>query len=161
MVVRFEFDKDIRSPQDMEHIGVSGDEIFELVCAHQKFGFWRTELDNGHVFWSSDIFEIYGMEYTTGPINLIEANNAVHPDDLPFMLELLERAAEDKSGFHYILRLKDGDSHYNYVRSVGRFRVTDEGREELYGLFFQFQEPVPLVGVINTKGWREDQLTGT
>jgi len=161
VVVRFEFGEDVRSPQNLDHIHIQGEELFELVCAHQKYGFWRTELDAGHVFWSSDIFEIYGMTYTSGPINLVEANSAVHPEDLPYMLELFERAAEEKTGFHYILRLQDGDLNYKYVRSVGRYRVTEEGREELYGIFVQFHERVPLVGVVDHKNLRPTKLTGT
>lgn len=161
VVVRFEFGEDVRAPQKLDHIRIQGDELFELLCAHQKYGFWRTELDAGHVFWSPDIFEIYGMEYTNGPINLVEANSAVHPDDLPYMLELFERASEEKTGFHYILRLKDGESNYKYVRSVGRYRVTEEGREELYGVFFLFHERVPLVGVVDTGNWHPGRLTGT
>lgn len=154
MVVRFEFGDDIRAPQNLDHIGVSGDDLFELVCAHQKFGFWRTELDTGHVYWSSDIFEIYDMPASQAPVNLVEANAAVHPDDLPYMLELLERAAEEKSGFHYILRLKNRTRQWKYVRSVGRHRVTEEGREELYGIFIQFLERVPLVGVTEAGAWK-------
>ena len=161
VVVRFEFGEDVRAPQKLDHIRIEGEELFELVCAHQKYGFWRTELDAGHVFWSSDIFEIYGMKCTNGPINLVEANSAVHPDDLPYMLELFERAAEEKTGFHYVLRLKDGNSGYKYVRAVGRYRLTGEGREELYGFFAEFHERVPLVGVIDNKDWHPNELTGT
>jgi PAS fold. len=148
VVVRFEFSEYPRPPQKLDHIHIDGREIVEMLDSHQLFGFWRTELDTGHVFWSSDIFEIYGMEFTDGPINLARSNAAVHPDDLPYMLELFERAAEEKTGFHYILRLKDGPARYKYVRSVGKFRVTPEGREELYGILEQFHEQVPLVGII-------------
>lgn len=149
MVVRFEFSEHPRPAQRMNHIRIEGEEIAGLLDSHQLFGFWRTELDTGHVFWSSDIFEIYGMEFTEGPINLSLSNSAVHPDDLPYMLELYERASEEKTGFHYILRLRDGPARYKYVRSVGKYRVTEEGREELYGILEQFHEQVPLVGIIS------------
>nr|WP_255561467.1 PAS domain-containing protein [Pseudohoeflea sp. DP4N28-3] len=126
---------------------MSGDELFELVCAHQKYGFWRAELDTGSVYWSFDIYDIYGMEYSTGPVNLLKANQAIHPDDLPYMLELMERTAQERTGHHFIVRLKTASGRYTYVRSVGRFRVTEEGREELYGIFIQFHDRVPLVGI--------------
>jgi len=147
--MRFEFDDDIRKPQSMGHIRISGDDLFELLCAHQKFGFWRSELDTGHTFWSRDIFEIYGMNFTEGPVNLAAANALVHPEDLPYMLQLLEKAARQKSGFHYVLRLRNAKGPERYVRSVCRHRVTPEGREELYGIFQQFHDRTPLVGLID------------
>ena len=149
MVVRFEFSGKVRTPQDLGHIRVSPEEAIRLVCSLQRFGFWRTELDTGHVFWSRDIFEIYGMDFTAGPINLSAANASVHPDDLPYMLELFERAAREKSGFHYILRLKDGGDRYKYVRAVGHFRITPDGREELHGVFEQFHDQVPTIGMVD------------
>lgn len=148
MVVRFEFSGPSRPQPDLDQLGISALEAISLVTANQRFGFWRSELDTGHIFWSRDIYEIYGMEYSAGPVNLFLANAAVHPEDLPYMLELFERAAAEKTGYHYILRLKADAHSYKYVRSVGRYRRTASGREEIYGLFEEFHEQVPMVGII-------------
>ncbi|PWV97537.1 PAS domain-containing protein [Hoeflea marina] len=150
MVVRFEFSAPSRPPPDLDQLGITAIEAINLVTAHQRFGFWRSELDTGHVFWSRDIYEIYEMDYSAGPVNLFRANAAVHPDDLPYMLELFERAAADKTGYHYILRLKAAEG-YKYVRSVGRYRRTASGREEIFGLFEEFHEQVPMVGIYERK----------
>ena len=147
-MVRFEYSEGVRAAQKMDHVRVTGEDLMGLVDSHQLFGLWRTELDTGHVFWSSDIFEIYGMEFTDGPINLTLSNAAMHPDDLPYLLELFEHSAEQKTGFHYILRVKDGPSRYKHVRAVGRYRVTPADREELYGFFQQMHDHVPLVGLV-------------
>tara|TARA_Y100000815_G_C13325824_1_gene494111 strand:+ start:1284 stop:1772 length:489 start_codon:yes stop_codon:yes gene_type:complete len=150
LVVKFEFSKDTKRPRGTEHIRISGDDLLELLCAHQKFGFWRSELDTGHTFWSRDIFDIYGLPFTEGPVNLSAANAIVHPDDLRYMLLLTERSAREKTGFHYVLRLLGPHGHHRYVRSVGRYRVTGEGREELYGTFELFHDQSRLVGVVDS-----------
>lgn len=148
MLVRFEFSQTGLDPPDLSHIGLSDAEIVALVSCQHRVGYWRSDMQTGHVYWSKDIFDIYGMEYTKGPISLTLANEAIHPDDLPFMLELLERAALEKTGFHYVLRLKNGHNGYKYVRSVGRYRITEDGREELYGMIEEVFDQVRMVGVI-------------
>lgn len=148
-MVRFEFTEVENTAQDMDHIRMTDTEIVGLMSCHHPVGYWRADLETGHVFWSKDIFSIYRMPYTNGPIDLTLANAAVHPDDLHYMLELFERAAVNKSGFHYVLRLKNDLNGFKYVRSVGRFRVTDDGREELYGMFEEVSEHARVVGVVS------------
>lgn len=147
-MVRFEFLETDLPALEPNHIGLTDAEIVELMSCQNRVGYWRSDLQAGQVFWSRNLFEIYGMDHTDGPISLTLANNAMHPEDLPYMFELLERAAKEKSGFHYILRLRNGHNGFKYVRSVGRFRLTPDGREELYGLCEEVFEQVRLVGVI-------------
>ncbi|MCY0148089.1 PAS domain-containing protein [Hoeflea sp. G2-23] len=147
-MVRFEFSETTSPKQDLDHIGLTDFEIAGLMSYQHQIGYWRSDMGTGHVFWSKAIFDIYGMAYTKGPVNLTLANDAVHPEDLPYMLELLERTAVEKTGFHYVLRLKNGHNGFKYVRSVGRFRLTEDGREELYGMFEEVVDQVRLVGVV-------------
>ncbi len=148
LVVRFEFSETPSLEQDLEHIGLTDTEIAGLMSYQHQIGYWRSDMATGHVFWSKEIFDIYGMTYTKGPVNLTLANDAVHPEDLPYMLELLERTAVEKTGFHYVLRLINGRNGIKYVRSVGRFRITDDGREELYGMFEEVADQTRLIGVV-------------
>ena len=147
-VIRFEFSETETPVQDRDHIGLTDAEIVDLVSRRNSMGYWRSDLESGHVFWSKGVFDIYGMEFTKGPVNLTAAYRNVHADDLNLMLELIERAASEKTGFHYVLRLKTGEDSVKYVRSVGRYRMTGDGREELFGIVEQVVEPVRLVGVL-------------
>ncbi|MBV1725580.1 MAG: PAS domain-containing protein [Hoeflea sp.] len=146
-VVRFEF-SETDPVQDLDHIGLTDAEIVELVSSRHAMGYWRSDLASGHVFWSKGVFDIYGMEFTRGPVNLTAAYGNVHAEDLNLMLELIERAASEKTGFHYVLRLKNGENGVKYVRSVGRCRATSDGREELIGIVEEIIDQVRLVGVL-------------
>ena len=112
-------------------------------------GYWRADLATGHVFWSENVFRLYGMEYTKGPVNLTIANEAIHPEDLNCIFELVERAASEKSGFRCILRLKDGQNDFKYTLSCGRYRVTDDGREELYGMTEEILDRARLINIVS------------
>ncbi|OCW59179.1 hypothetical protein [Hoeflea olei] len=109
-------------------------------------GYWRADLETGHVFWSRCHFDLYDMLYTSGPVNLTEAYSRVHPDDLGLMLELIEHAASQKTGFHTVLRLirPRGAIH---VRSTARYRLAVTGREELVGLCEEIPHQLRLVGM--------------
>lgn len=148
-MIRFETTQLEIPAQDLGHIGLTDSEIVKLLSCHRPTGYWRSDLATGHVFWSERIFEIYGMKYVKGPVSLPEANGLVHPDDLPLMLELIEQAASEKTGFHYVLRLRNGGGGYKYVRSIGRYRITDDGQEELYGLFEELIDQVRLLGIVD------------
>lgn len=150
-MVRFDFSQVTNSEQDLDHIGLTDAEIVELANFKNALGYWRSDLSTGHVFWSSNIFKIYGMECTTGPVNLTIANDAVHPDDLNFMLELIERAASEKTGFHYVLRVRNGKNGFKYIRAAARYRVTADGREELYGMLEEIIDPVRQISLIEAR----------
>jgi len=147
-VIRFEFSETENPVQDLDHIGLTDAEIVDLVSCRHTMGYWRSDLGSGHVFWSRGVFDIYGMEFTSGPVNLTAAYGHVHAEDLNLMLELIERAASEKTGFHYVLRLKTGEDGVKYVRSVGRYRMTSDGREELFGIVEEIIEQVRLIGVL-------------
>lgn len=147
MVVRFEFLNATRAEQALDHIAVSHAEIAGLMTCFQPVGFWRSDLDSGHVYWSADIFEIFGMDFTDGPVNVADAYSRLHPQDASYTLELVERAAREKTSFHLVLRLKNGANAWKFIRCVGRYRVTNEGREEIYGMIEQFLDQIPMIGL--------------
>lgn len=146
-MVRIEYAEAVIPKQDLDHIGLSDAEIVDLVNRRHAVGYWRADLASGHVFWSKKIFDIYGMDYTNGPVNLTAAYTVVHPEDLHFMLELIERAASERIDFHYVLRLKNGQNSFKYVRSVARYRKTGDGREELFGIMEELTDRVRLIEV--------------
>lgn len=148
-LVRFEFSETENTVQELDHIGLSDAEIIELANYRNTLGYWRADLASGHMFWSKNVFRLYGMEYTKGPVNLTIANEMVHPEDLGFILELVERAASEKSGFHFVLRLKDGKNDFKYILSCGRYRVAGDGREELYGMTEEILDQARLINIIS------------
>jgi PAS domain-containing protein len=114
--------------------GVTCRDVVEVLKAYRPIGNWRLDLKTGHLFWTPEVFEIYGMDYTHEPVNFVEMNNRFHPDDLSIRLELLERSAKFKTPFNYVLRIKSTDNDgYQFIRVAGRYRETDDGFGEFIG----------------------------
>ena len=135
-------DREPRARQDISQFAVSSDEIIEMLSMYDPYGIWKIDLESGNVFWSRDVYEIHGLEYHEGAVNLNEAIDAYHPDDAKIVAQLIDETIANKSGYRFVLRLKQRDGTFKMVKSVAKYRVNDEGREEICGLFSEFQLPI-------------------
>lgn len=119
-----------------------------IINQFHKIGTWEYIIDKRQVFWSPEIYEIHGLQYSTGPMDAARAVRFYDPEDAKRMAALMETAIRMKSGFQCVLRLvrADGvmrvtesncapvlDAAGNVVRLVGTFRdvTTQTGYENL------------------------------
>jgi len=131
-------DRPIETPS--AEVRVVVEDAVELIDSRVPLGVWRTVYQTGHVYFSPEVFRIYGLEPSEVPVNLLEINERIHPEDLKVCLGLFEEAAREKNGFQYSLRIEDGKGGYKYVRSVGRYRETVDGFGEMVGIFHEIRE---------------------
>lgn len=136
-----------RSLQSLEEIGLDDVSLLEALSQFDLYGAWRVDLDTGMVYWTRDVFEIHGLPYKEGPVDIKEAISRYHPDDRELVNNCIEEAAARKSGFRFVLRLMTPDGQNKLVKSNGRYRVNREGRGEIFGTFSQFQERIRSVAV--------------
>lgn len=128
-----------RKPYQAQHqlIGLSDTEVLELVGSFGLCGFWRFNVDSGHLFGTAEYCQIFGIEQSNGPLDLVRLSAAIHPDDLTAIMETFERASASRLTFHNIYRVRSGPSGFNYVRSVGKFRADDIGQGNVIGMTYE------------------------
>lgn len=151
MPLRFERPSSEKT-QDRSHVGISDAEIVHLISAYRNFGFWRFDLDSGHFFATEDIYRIFDMEFSTGPMNLVETMTRVHDEDKPLMMETYEQASLHKAGFHYSYRVKNGIGGYKMVRTIGQFRDSDDTSGAIIGITYEFVEQMRIAGFAENDG---------
>jgi len=134
-----------RANAQYREVGLTTDEVVELVTAFRYYGFWRIDLDSGHFFATEDVCRIFGMEPTSGPINLVEMTSRIHPEDMPLILEVYERASGAGLTYHNIYRVKADAEEYKYVRTIGKFRNKPGTSGEVVGVTYEFFERRPGV----------------
>ena len=134
-----DFQDEARAPQDIGHLQISGEEMLHVLSLFDPYGMWRMELDTGLVYWSDDVYRIHGMERQDTPVDLKQAMEAYHPEDRPYVTQVLEEAVERKSGFRLVLRLKRPGGGYKLVKSTGKYRELADGTREIFGTFSEFQ----------------------
>mgnify|MGYP000117205196 CR=1 FL=1 len=126
-------------------LGVTDADVLTLLSARIAIGLWRSELDTGHMYFSRQTCRIFGLEETQAPVNLTSASHALHPEDAPVALELLEMASREKGSYQAILRVLDAGQRYKFVRIVGRYRSRADGVGEIIGICHDLpdEEPQP------------------
>ncbi len=90
-----------------------------------RMGSWELDLVNGHLQWSAQVYEIFGVQPGEFAGTFAAFAARVHPDDLPGLVEAQEAVVEGRGELdvqHRILR-RDGDIGYVHERAR---RVCDE-----------------------------------
>jgi PAS domain S-box-containing protein len=94
-----------------------------------SFG-WRTS--TGEVLWSEETFRIFQYDRTLKP-NVELILQRVHPEDVVFVKQTIERATQDRKDFDFEHRLLMPDRSVKYLRIVGRPSGDESGRLEFVG----------------------------
>jgi PAS domain S-box-containing protein len=76
---------------------------------------WR--IRTGDIIWSEPLYRIFGIEPAT-PVTLDLIASRVHPDDLPAMSDMVERAHRGESDFEYQHRIVMPDSSTKCVHLI-------------------------------------------
>lgn len=139
MPIRFD-QLDHKEFQDCHQVGMTESEVVELAQAFRLYGFFRIDLDSGHFFATPDVFRIFGMAFTSGPLNMVEFRSRIHPEDIPMLMESFERTCAEKQSYHNIYRALNVDDQYKFVRTVGKFRAKENGSGEIVGVTYEFFE---------------------
>ena len=139
MPLRFD-QLDHKEFQDCTSVGMTEHEVVELAQAFRLYGFWRIDLDTGLYFATPDVFRIFEMDVTDGPLNLVEARARINPEDLPILMESFERTCSLKQSYHNIFRVRRGEDGWKFVRTVGKFRAKAGTSGEIVGITYEFFE---------------------
>lgn len=129
--------------QQQGHVGVSCEEIVELLGSIVPLGIWRLEIETGHVFWSEDSSRIHGMEPSSGPVSMSRILARYHPEDAVLIEDLLGSATIERNRFRFVMRVHDGRGGYRFIAVAGRFRPDNGG--ELIGYCHEYQDMVRAV----------------
>jgi len=86
----------------------------------------------GEITWSEQVYRIFEFD-PSSPMTLELISRRVHPDDMPLMADMIERARGDGSDFEYDHRLQMPDGSIKYLHLIGHGTRDKEGRLEYIG----------------------------
>jgi PAS domain S-box-containing protein len=91
-------------------------------------GSWvRNLLHPEKTYWSVEAYRIFGLDPSRGPPSLEEMRDLIHPDDLPRLVELMQRAIREKIGFEAEYRVVLPDKSIRHIHAVGHLVVGPSG----------------------------------
>ncbi|HZS66867.1 MAG TPA: GAF domain-containing protein [Burkholderiales bacterium] len=91
---------------------------------------WRVATDE--IMWSEQVYRIFEFDQSV-PVTLELIGTRVHPEDLPLMHEIIERARGDGSDFEYEHRLQMPDHSVKHLHIVAHGTRDQDGRLEYIG----------------------------
>jgi PAS domain S-box-containing protein len=91
---------------------------------------WRVETDE--IMWSEELYRIFGFERDV-PVTLDLIATRVHPEDIPLMNDMVERARSAVSDFEYEHRLVMPDDSVKYLHMIAHGIRDNDGRLEYIG----------------------------
>src|SRR5579864_7852545 len=91
---------------------------------------WRVE--TGEIEWSEELYRIFGFERDV-PVTLDLIATRVHPEDIPLMNDMVERARGGVSDFEYEHRLLMPDNTVKYLHLIAHGIRDNDGRLEYIG----------------------------
>jgi FixJ family two-component response regulator/signal transduction histidine kinase len=90
---------------------------------------WRVATDE--MTWSDQLYRIFEFDYSI-PVTLELIRARIHPDDIPLLEDMIERARGPGTDFEYEHRLQMPDQSIKYVHMVA-YGTRDDGRLEYIG----------------------------
>ncbi|MBS8225817.1 chemotaxis protein CheB [Vannielia litorea] len=84
-----------------------------------QIGTWRVQLPENEVEWSEEVYQIHGLAPEEGTMSLERAIGFFHPDDRAAVRGHLEKALEERSGFHFTARIIRADGRITVLESSG------------------------------------------
>jgi PAS domain S-box-containing protein len=91
---------------------------------------WRAASDE--ITWSDQVYRIFELD-AWEPVTLPRIVSRVHPEDLPLLSEMIQRARIDGNDFEVEHRLLMPDASVKHIRLVAHGRRTEDGGIEYIG----------------------------
>lgn len=102
----------------------------EMLAEAQKIahlGNWEWDMAANEVWWSDEMYRIFGLERKDFGATYESFLNAVHPDDMETVREAVARALEDKAPYKLLYRVRKPGGDVRVVHSRGEVLVDSNG----------------------------------
>lgn len=101
-------------------------ELLNEVCALSKVGAWEFDHAHNSLYWSPEVFNIYGLPVTTS-LSPELGLQFYHPEDIATITYLFERALNAGEEYTIELRMIDAAGVHKWVRTSGKPRQDQYG----------------------------------
>ncbi|MGH1398151.1 MAG: PAS domain-containing sensor histidine kinase [Alphaproteobacteria bacterium] len=103
-----------------------------------RMGHWRWELDNDNIEWSTEIYNIFGVENGSFEPSLMSMTHMIDEDDVDRLTQSLQRAIIEENDYDVEFQIHRPDGQTRHIRSEGRCSRNESG--EVTALFGIMQD---------------------
>lgn len=103
------------------------DQRARLALGAAKAGTWEWNVETGEVFWSEELWNLFGLAPHSGRPTIERWRATVHPEDLPAVEQKLTQAPSGKAELEAEWRVQDTDGQIRWLMSRGRLLRPEAG----------------------------------
>jgi PAS domain S-box-containing protein len=93
-----------------------------------RIGSWEWDLATGALWWSDELYSIYGVDRAHGPLTFARFAELLHPEDRPMVQLAVQQALRDGQPFAFDHRVVRPDGTVRYLHGRGRVFLDPAGR---------------------------------
>ncbi len=129
----------LQNSQSSSKFSFNEDEPIDFIAIFNQshlVGRWDFFVDEGNVVWSPEVYDIHGLERSSGTVDIGKAIRYYHHEDADKLSKLLAQAIQLKTGFTMKLRLTRADGALRIVEASGAPVLDRAGKvKRLVGTF--------------------------
>lgn len=93
-------------------------------------GSWEWDIATNEIWWSDQIFSIFGVDPGGKPYLYEDFLEAVHPDDRKAVQDAVEEALEGNAPYDIVHRITRPDGKIRYLRELAEISRDEDGTPE-------------------------------
>ncbi len=90
-------------------------------------GGWEWEFENNHLYWSDEIYRIFGLKPGEIEPSYEKYIEYIHPEDCSLVQETIEKTVNEHTSFQIDHRIVLADGSNRFVHEEGKVQFNDEG----------------------------------
>jgi len=123
----FTYRKEVKELQQIRLIDEFAERVHEL-------GTWWINKSNGEVYYSDNVFRLYGLPVQSLNAHPNTFHHFIHPEDRTTVVEILEKAYATELPVHIEYRIIKPDSSLRWLRLTTQWSFNTEGQHLLLGV---------------------------
>lgn len=93
-----------------------------------KIGYWQYMMESGKMYWSDEVYEIWGTKADEFDLRYESFYNSIHPDDRHLLPSSITDSKSDNVDFDIEHRIVLGDGRIKWVHERGTLQCDEQGQ---------------------------------
>lgn len=124
--------KDITEQLETERRLRNINEKLNIAQRIARLGYWEESLESGELYWSEEVYRIFGRDPEKFRPDSNTFKEAVHPEDLPSFATHLKRALKGRTKHDVEYRIVLPDGSIKWVHEIGSLKRDSEGKPDRF-----------------------------
>ena len=90
-------------------------------------GNWKYDVKSDELYWSDELYRIYGLDHKKTSITIAKNTEMTHPDDRDSTVEIFQKALKNQLEYEIEFRIIRPDNDVRYILSIARIETNTVG----------------------------------